>query len=179
MRGKTGQVFGDLTALLTLMKSLPLAYNRDMQEDKEPMFRTVDTLHACIGIYSRMLPKLKVRHAAMARATASGFLNATDMADYLVSKGVPFRDAHSHVGKAVTYALDQNKELHELSLEELTRFSSQIEANIYDFLTVAQMIDRRLSAGGTATVNVTSAIAAARQNLKEMDASWKLRIAGT
>jgi argininosuccinate lyase len=178
VRGKTGQVFGDLMALLALMKSLPLAYNRDMQEDKAPMFRTVDTLRACLGIYSRMLPKLKIRINTMQQATTSGFLNATDMADYLVSKGVPFRDAHSYVGKAVNYALNQGKELHELSLEELNRFSSLIEADIFDFLTVAQMIDRRKSAGGTATANVTSAIEAARQKLKEMDASWKTIVTG-
>ena len=122
VRGKSGRVYGDLMTMLTLMKSLPLAYNRDMQEDKEPLFDAVNTLKACIDIYARMIPRMNVNKDAMERATMTGFLNATDFADYLAEKGMPFREAHGIVGKAVQYALEQKKELHELSLKELKIF---------------------------------------------------------
>ena len=167
VRGKTGGVFGDLIAALTLMKSLPLSYNRDMQEDKEPIFRSVDTLCACIDIYTRMLPRLKVNGAKMRKAASLGFLNATDMADYLVKKGMPFRRAHSCVGTAVASALSQNKELHELSLAELNTHSNLIEEDIFEHLTLENMIDRRISAGGTATENVRQAIVNAKAQLKQ------------
>ena len=158
VRGKTGGVIGNLVALLTLMKSLPLAYNRDMQEDKKPLFDVSDTLKACIEVYIQMLPAIKINKNKMRQATEKGFLNATDMADYLVTKGMPFREAHNCVGKAVSYALGKNKELHELSLAELKDFSSLIEGDISDFLTVEQMINRRKSFGGTSTENVKAAI---------------------
>lgn len=167
VRGKTGRVFGDLIALLTIMKSLPLAYNRDMQEDKGPLFDTVDTLKACIEIYIRMLPNLKINTEAMYDAASSGFLNATDMADFLVTKGMPFRKAHSCVGKAVSYAIEKNKELHELSLEELKSFSSLITEEIFNILEIKQMIDRRKSFGATATENVMAAIKEAQGKLEE------------
>ena len=167
VRGKTGRVFGDLTALLTIMKSLPLAYNRDMQEDKESLFDAVDTLKGCIGIYIKMLPKLKINKEAMRRAASTGFLNATDLADYLVTKGMHFRKAHSCVGEAVSYALNKNKELHELTLEELKSFSLLIEEDIFGILTVEQMIDRRKSFGGTAAKNVMAAIEEAEKNLNQ------------
>jgi argininosuccinate lyase len=167
VRGKTGRIFGNLIALLTLMKSLPLAYNRDMQEDKEPLFEAVDILGACIQIYIRMLPKIKINREAMYRATVSGFLNATDLADYLVLKGMRFRQAHSCVGKAVGYAMSKNKELHELSLKELKSFSARIEEDVYPMLTPEQMINRRKSFGGTATENVLDAVARAERTLAE------------
>ncbi len=167
VRGKTGRVFGDLVAMLTLMKSLPLAYNRDMQEDKAPMFDAVDTLSACIEIYIRMLPQVKVNREVMKRATAAGFLNATDLADYLVTRGMAFREAHVAVGKAVAYALDQGKELHELSLKELKGFSTLIGEEIFELLTTAQMIQRRAVFGGTAAANVHAAIAAAEAQLAD------------
>ncbi len=167
VRGKTGRVFGDLIALLTVMKSLPLAYNRDMQEDKGPLFDAVDTLKGCVGIYIKMLPKLKINKEAMRRATSTGFLNATDLADYLVTKGMHFRKAHSCVGEAVSYALNKNKELHELTLEELKSFSLLIEEDIFSILTVEQMIDRRKSFGGTAVKNVMAAIEEAEKNLNQ------------
>jgi argininosuccinate lyase len=169
VRGKTGRVFGDLVAMLTLMKSLPLAYNRDMQEDKAPMFDAADTLSACIDIYIRMLPQVKINREAMKRATATGFLNATDMADYLVTRGMAFREAHAAVGKAVAYALDQGKELHELSLKELRGFSMLIGEEIFDLLTTEQMIQRRAGFGGTAAANVQAAIAAAEAQLADLD----------
>jgi len=164
VRGKTGSVFGSLIALLTLMKSLPMTYNRDMQEDKKPLFEAADTLKACIEIYTAMLPTMKINREFMYRAASSGFLNATDMADYLVTKGMPFREAHSCAGKAVAYALRQKKELHELSLEELQTFSSLISEDIFSFLTIEQMICRRKSFGGTAAENVMAAVKEAERH---------------
>ena len=168
VRGKTGSVFGDLMTLLTIMKSLPLAYNRDMQEDKAPLFNTVDTIKGCIEIYSKMLPILKINSQSMIRAASTGFLNATDMADYLVTKGMAFRDAHNCVGKAVTYALNNKKELHELSLKELKAISSLITKDIFSILTVDKVINRRESFGGTAKKNVIKAIDKAEQKLHEL-----------
>ncbi|MBW2620662.1 MAG: argininosuccinate lyase [Deltaproteobacteria bacterium] len=165
VRGKTGRVFGDLISLLTVMKSLPLSYNRDMQEDKTALFSTVDILTECLEIYIKMLPKLKVNKEAMKQATSKGFLNATDMADYLVTKGMAFRQAHGCVGEAVAYASDKKKELHELTLEELKSFSSHIEKGIFDILTIDQMINRRTSFGGTALKNVKAAINNAEKDL--------------
>ena len=165
VRGKTGRVFGDLVSLLTVMKSLPLSYNRDMQEDKTALFSTVDILTECLEIYIKMLPKLKVNKEAMKQATSKGFLNATDMADYLVTKGMAFRQAHGCVGEAVAYASDKKKELHELTLEELKSFSSHIEKGIFDILTIDQMINRRTSFGGTALKNVKAAINNAEKDL--------------
>ncbi len=167
VRGKTGRVFGDLMALLSIMKSLPLAYNRDMQEDKAALFNTVDILTGCIEIYIKMLPKLKINKEAMRQATSTGFLNATDMADYLVARGMQFRQAHSCVGKAVGYALSKKMELHELTLEELKPFSSLFDKDIFDVLTTEEMINRRKSFGGTATENVLAAIKEAEKELEE------------
>ncbi|MDM8523313.1 argininosuccinate lyase [Desulfococcaceae bacterium HSG8] len=168
-RGKTGSVFGSLISLLTMMKSLPLSYNRDMQEDKKPLFEAADTLKACIEIYINMLPTITINSESMRQATSAGFLNATDMADYLVTRGMPFREAHSCVGKMVSYALDKKKELHELGIEELQSFSSLIEEEIFDFLTTEQMISRRKSFGGTAAENVMAAIEEAEKSLDKED----------
>ena len=167
VRGKAGRVFGDLVSLLTVMKGLPLAYNRDMQEDKAPLFDAVDTLKACILIYIKMLPRLRFKKETMLRATRTGYLNATDLADYLVGQGMSFRQAHGTVGKAVAYALSTGKELHDLSLEELKNFSSLIKADIYKVLATEQMVDRRTSAGGTATAAVKKAISKAEKHLKK------------
>ena len=166
VRGRTGRVFGDLLSLLTLMKSLPLSYNRDMQEDKAPLFNSVDILKSCIEVYIHMLPELKINKDVMQKAAAEGFLNATDMADYLVTLGMPFRQAHGCVGKAVRYALDKKKELHELTLKELKSFSSLIENDIFDLLKTREMIDRRKSFGGTATENVLAAVKTAKKDLE-------------
>jgi len=165
VRGKTGRVFGDLVALLTLMKSLPLAYNRDMQEDKATLFSTVDTLKACIEVTAQMLPRIRVNADVMRRAAGRGFLEATDLADYLVTRGMAFREAHSCVGKAVAFALSRKKELSELSLNDLKGFSELIVEDVFEFLKVERMIDRRKSAGGTAAQNVRKAIAQAREDL--------------
>ena len=167
VRGKTGRVFGDLVSMLTIMKSLPLAYNRDMQEDKTVLFDAVDTLKACIDVYIKMLPEIKIKKDAMLKASCGGFLNATDFADYLAAKGMPFRDAHSCAGKAVAYAHGKKKELHELSIAEMKSFSPVISEDIYEKLTPESMINRRRSFGGTATKNVLSAIRKAKRDVEK------------
>jgi argininosuccinate lyase len=163
VRGKTGRVFGDLMALLTVMKGLPLTYNRDMQEDKEPLFDAVDAVKACLEVYEKLIPRLKVHRTVMEKAVLKGFLNATDMADYLVTKGMAFREAHRCTGEVVRYATGQTKELHELSLNELEKFSKLFSEDIFELLTPQQMVNRRLSAGGTATENVVRAIQKAKE----------------
>lgn len=165
IRGKAGPVFGHLTALLCIMKALPLAYNRDMQEDKQPLFETIDSLCACLDIIAAMLPELKFRRRRMRRAASSGYLNATDLADYLVAKGMPFREAHGCVGRAVSYALEKGKELDQLGIEELRSFSDLIGDDIYDALSLEQVVNRRNSQGGTARQNVAAAIEKARRVL--------------
>ncbi len=163
VRGKTGVVVGALTTLLTIMKSLPLSYNRDMQEDKPPLFTAVDTLQSCIEIYTQMLPEIRFKKENMQRAASSGFLDATDMADYLAGCGVPFREAHRLVGEAVRFAQDAGKELHELTLEQLRTFSAHIDDDIYARLAPRRMIDQRTSWGGTAGKMVEKAISAAEK----------------
>ncbi|MEH7304840.1 argininosuccinate lyase, partial [Neobacillus drentensis] len=130
IRGKTGRVYGSLTSLLTTMKGLPLAYNKDMQEDKEPFFNTLDTVLSCLEIMSNMISTMKVNTENMKKAVKYGFLNATEVADYLVSKGVAFRDAHSIVGSIVIYCEDHNKGIEELSLDELKNINSLIEEDL-------------------------------------------------
>lgn len=170
-RGKTGKVYGNLMELLTIMKSLPLAYNRDMQEDKPALFETVDTLKACIQIYGQMLPKIVFKAERMYQAATTGFLNATDLADYLVTMGMPFREAHHVVGQSVEYALGQGKELDQLTLTELQQFSHLIEADIFDFLKVETVVNRRNSYGGTGAEAVALAIKEAHKTLKQVETS--------
>ena len=165
VRGKTGRVFGDLMALLTTMKSLPMAYNRDMQEDKATLFSTVDTLKAVIEVVTRMLPHIRFNTDRLQRESSTGFLNATDMADYLVGQGMAFREAHAVVGRAVAYALAQGKELHELDLSELQGFSDLIAADVFEALELERVVDRRTSAGGTARDRVQEALQKARAHL--------------
>jgi len=167
VRGKTGGVLGDLLALLTVLKGLPLSYNRDMQEDKTHLFHAADTLQSSIAIYTQMLPNIIIKKEVMLQASSWGYLNATDLADYIVAKGIPFREAHACVGKAVTYALKQNKELHALSLPELQNFCVHIEADIYDLLTPERMVKRRRSLGGTAPERVAAAVEAAQKRLAQ------------
>jgi argininosuccinate lyase len=167
IRGKSGRVFGNLMAMLTLMKSLPLSYNRDMQEDKTLLFDAADILTACLEIYIQLLPNISFNRIAMQKAAAGGYLNATDLADYLVTKGLPFREAHHCVGQIVRHALGLEKEIHELPLKELQQHAPQIEDDIFDYLGTKQMIDRRTLIGGTATKTVKKAIKAAKQKLKK------------
>ncbi len=169
VRGKTARVVGNLMAIITLMKSLPLAYNRDMQEDKEPLFDTVNTLKACVDVYTRMLPNIKVNRETMLEASQHGFLNATDLADYLVVKGMPFREAHSVSGKSVAYALENNKELHDLTVDEFKKFSDLIDSDVFEYLSIEKMISRRVTHGGTGYDNVQQAIKQAEQDLKRAE----------
>ncbi|KAF0812314.1 Argininosuccinate lyase [Andreprevotia sp. IGB-42] len=159
VRGKTGRVNGHLVALLTLMKSQPLAYNKDNQEDKEPLFDTVDTLTDTLRIYADMMRGITVKPEAMERAVKQGFATATDLADYLVKKGLPFRDAHEAVALAVRYAEEKRKDLSELQLVELRSFSSLIEADVVEVLTPEGSLAARDHVGGTAPKQVRTQIA--------------------
>ncbi|MBN2427987.1 MAG: argininosuccinate lyase [Deltaproteobacteria bacterium] len=165
IRGKTGRIYGNLINLLTLMKSLPLAYNKDMQEDKEPLFDTIDNVKGCLKIFADMIAGMKIRPERMRQAAARGFSTATDIADYLVRKGIPFRDAHEVVGKAVRYCIENAKDLPELSQEEYSSFSPDIEGDIYDYVTLEASVDARSATGGTATSAVKKEIERARQEL--------------
>ena len=142
IRGKTGRVYGSLTSLLTTMKGLPLAYNKDMQEDKEPFFDALDTVLSCLEIMSNMISTMKVNTENMKKAVKYGFLNATEVADYLVSKGVAFRDAHSIVGSIVIYCEDHNKGIEELSLDELKSINSLIEEDLYEFIDYQNILSK-------------------------------------
>ena len=162
VRGKTGRVYGNLISLLTLMKSLPLAYNKDMQEDKEPLFDSIDTVKGSLKIFADMIALMKVKAENMRVAAARGFSTATDVADYCVRKGLPFRQAHEVVGKTVRYCVENGKDIPELSLEEFRRFSPLIENDIYDFVTLEASVNARRATGGTARAAVEREIARAR-----------------
>jgi argininosuccinate lyase len=164
-RGKTGRVFGHLTALLTLMKAQPLAYNKDNQEDKEPLFDTVDTLRDTLAIFAEMMAGLKVNKAAMRNAALQGFATATDLADYLVKKGLPFRDAHEAVARAVRHAETAGVDLADLSLADLRQFSPLIASDVRKVLTLEGSAAARKHVGGTAPAQVRSAAKAARRRL--------------
>lgn len=150
VRGKTGRVNGDLIALLTLMKGQPLAYNKDNQEDKEPLFDAIDTARACVRAYADMVPAIEPRRDNMRRAALTGFATATDLADYLVRKGVVFRDAHEVVGKAVRYGVEQERDLAAMSLDELRQFSAVIGEDVFAVLTLEGSVAARDHLGGTA-----------------------------
>ena len=166
VRGKTGRVYGHLTALLTLMKGQPLAYNKDNQEDKEPLFDTVDTLLVTLEIYADMMRGITVNKDNMRQAASEGFATATDLADYLVKKGMPFRDAHEVVALAVRYAVDKKVDLSDLPLATLQQFSSSIADDVYGVLTLEGSLNSRNHIGGTAPVQVKAAIARMRTALK-------------
>ncbi len=163
VRGKTGRVYGNLMALLTVMKGLPLAYNKDMQEDKEPLFDTIDTVKGSLKIFVDMIRELKVNAVRMRAAAGCGYSTATDVADYLVRKGMPFRDAHEVVGKTVAYCIANDKELPELTLEEWKSFSDRFELDISDAITLEASVNARGATGGTATVQVRAEIARAKE----------------
>jgi argininosuccinate lyase len=167
VRGKSGRVYGNLISLLTLMKSLPLAYNKDMQEDKEPLFDTLDTVKGSVKIFADMIAQMKVRPANMRRAAARGFSTATDVADYLVRKGLPFRQAHEVVGKTVRYCVETGKDIPELTMDEFGRFSDLIADDIYDHVTLEASVNARKATGGTAREAVEREIARARGELKK------------
>jgi len=150
VRGKTGRVYGNLIALLTLMKSLPLAYNKDMQEDKEPLFDTIDTVKGSLKVFADMIAQIQVKGDNMRIAAARGFSTATDVADYCVRKGMPFRQAHEVVGKTVRYCVETGKDIPELTLEEFRSFSELIDQDIYGSVTLEASVNSRKATGGTA-----------------------------
>ena len=167
VRGKSGRVFGNLISMLTLMKGQPLAYNKDNQEDKEPLFDSVDTVKGSLLIFADMIPTLQVKKDAMLKSARAGFSTATDLADYLVRHGVAFRDAHDVVGKAVHYGITKKCDLSEMTLEELQQFSTAIEPDVFDVLTLEGSVAARNHLGGTAPKQVHNAIKTARENLSK------------
>jgi argininosuccinate lyase len=169
VRGKTGRVNGDLVALLTLMKGQPLAYNRDNQEDKEPLFDSLDTVTASVRLFAAMIPSMTVNRERLRDAASRGYSTATDLADYLVRKGVAFRDAHEIVGGAVRRAIDSGRDLSELALDELRQFSPAIDVDVYEVLTLEGSVNARDHFGGTAPARVRAAVARARTRLAALE----------
>jgi len=166
VRGKTGRVYGHLMALLTTMKGLPLSYNKDMQEDKEALFDTVDTVEPCLLVISRLLAEISFNEERMRKATEEGYLVATDLADYLVGKGLTFRKAHETVGKMILVAMDEKKELSQLTLKELKGFARQIEKDVYEWLEPGSCLMRRNLPGGTGPKEVKRRLAKAKEELE-------------
>ncbi|MBS0001465.1 MAG: argininosuccinate lyase [Thioalkalivibrio sp.] len=171
VRGKTGRVYGHLMSLLTLMKGQPLAYNKDNQEDKEPLFDTVDTLAGSLRAFGDMVPSLRTKASNMLASTKKGFSTATDLADYLVGRGLPFRDAHEVVGRAVRLADERECDLAELPLADLQGFDARIGEDVYDLLTPEGSADARNLPGGTAPAQVLARVAEARAALARGEAS--------
>ncbi len=166
VRGKTGRLNGHLIALLTLMKSQPLAYNKDNQEDKDPLFDAVDTLAGCLRAFADMIPAIEPNREVMREAARRGFATATDLADYLVRKGVAFRDAHEIVGKAVALGIEKKKDLSDMSLAELRQFSDQIDDDVFEVLTLEGSVSARDHIGGTAPDQVRAAVKRGRDALR-------------
>ena len=165
VRGKAGRVFGHLTALLTTMKGLPLAYNKDMQEDKEAVFDTADTINSCLAVTTTVLRHIRVNQSRSREAATHGYLNATELADYLVRQGMPFREAHGTVGRIVVRAIERGVELNELSLEEMKSFSALIDQDVFEFLSLERTLLTKSQKGGTAPDRVAEALSAARKKL--------------
>jgi len=165
VRGKSGRVFGHLFSLLTLMKSQPLAYNKDNQEDKEPIFDVVDTLQGSLRAFADMIPAIESRKDEMREAALRGFSTATDLADYLVRKGIAFRDSHEIVGKSVAYGIETGKDLGEMTLEELQQFSDTITEDVFEVLTLEGSVSARDHIGGTAPDQVRAAVKRGREAL--------------
>ena len=171
VRGKTGRVYGHLMGLLTLMKSQPLAYNKDNQEDKEPLFDTLDTVRDCLKAFADMVPAIEARKESMYEAARRGFSTATDLADYLVRRGVAFRDAHEIVGQSVAFGIREKKDLSEMSLDELRQFSDVIESDVFEVLTLEGSVAARNHIGGTAPDQVRAAASRAREALTALRGS--------
>ena len=168
IRGKTGRVYGSLISMLTTMKGLPLAYNKDMQEDKEPVFDAVDTIKASLKIFAPMVEKMKLLTPKMEKAATAGYSTATDYADYLVRKGVPFRQSHHIVGSTVAYAIQKGVDISELTIDEFKRFSDVIESDIYDAITLQASVNARKAYGGTAKSAVETQINNGKNFLNEI-----------
>ena len=171
VRGKSARVYANLFALLTLMKSQPLAYNKDNQEDKEPLFDTIDTVNDCVVAFANMLPHLRVNRTQLLAAAQQGHATATDLADYLVKKKVPFRDAHEIVGKVVQYAITRHKRLDELSVQELQEFSLQIQDDVFKILSLQGSVNSKNTYGGTSPEQVAMQIKRAHERLKKFNVS--------
>jgi len=167
IRGKTGRVYGNLVTILTIMKGLPFSYNRDMQEDKEPMFDTVDTVKSCLEVLSEMLQVIVFKHENMKRALDEGFITATDVADYLSRKGMPFRQSHEVTGKIVGYAEEKGRELLNLHISEYQMFSNLFDEDLYNFIALDGSIGSRKSYGGTAKINVVKMIKLAKKEITD------------
>lgn len=165
VRGKSGRVTGHLVSLLMLMKGQPLAYNKDNQEDKEPLFDTLDTVKDCLKAYTDMVPAIKPKKDKMRQSALKGYATATDLADYLVNKGVPFRDAHEVVGKSVAFGIKEGRDLSALTLAELKQFSPVIGEDVFPVLSLEGSVNARKHTGGTAPAQVRAAIARARKTL--------------
>ena len=171
VRGKTGRVYGALMSMLTVMKGLPLAYNKDMQEDKELTFDAIDTAKGCIHLFNGMAATMKFNKDVMEKSAKNGFTNATDAADYLVNHGVPFRDAHSIVGRLVLYCIDKNCAIEDLSIEELKAISPVFEADVYDAISLKTCVDKRLTIGAPGKEAMEQVIAANRMYLEAQE-NW-------
>ncbi|MGN7611141.1 argininosuccinate lyase [Magnetococcales bacterium HHB-1] len=167
IRGRSGRVYGNLINLLTLMKSLPLAYNRDMQEDKEPIFDTIDTVQNCLSVINGLIPGIIFKKEAMKSSASEGFSVATDLADYLVRKNIPFRQAHEITGNIVSYAIDKERTLEELSLQEMQNFEPRIEKDIFEAIALETSVNARTATGGTAFESVHKALKKAKERLLE------------
>lgn len=166
-RGKTGRVYGDLVALLTMLKGLPLAYNKDMQEDKEAVFDAVDTVKMCLQVYIPMVQTMKARPYNMYAAAQKGFINATDLADYLTKQGVPFRSSYKIAGQLVAYCIQNNTVLDDLPLEVLQQYSEVFKSDVYEAISLETCVSKRCSAGGTSVESVETQITAAKAYLNE------------
>jgi len=167
VRGKTGRVYGSLVTLLTVMKALPLAYNKDMQEDKEPVFDAVDTVRACLPVFTAMLDTMTLLPENMRAAAGKGFINATDCADYLVKKGMPFRDAYKIVGMLVNYCIKNNKTLETLTIEEYTSMSGTFSEDVYDYINLENCVNSRIAEGGPSKKSVDAQIASMKAFLSD------------
>lgn len=167
VRGKTGRVYGALISMLTVFKGIPLAYNKDMQEDKELSFDAMDTVKGCLHLFNGMMKTMKFRKDVMAKSAVNGFTNATDAADYLVNKGVPFRDAHGIIGRLVLYCIDKNAGIDELSLEELKAISPVFEEDIYDAISLKTCVEKRLTTGAPGPEAMKKVIALQKAYLEE------------
>lgn len=168
VRGKSGRVFGSLMTLLTVMKGLPLAYNKDLQEDKEAIFDAVDTVKMCLSIFVKMIETMKIKKNNMLEAAKGGLINATDLADYLVNKGIPFRDSHEIVGKMVAYCIQSNKSLDDLTINEMKNFSDKISDNVYSAISLEACVNGRSAVGGPARESVLESIQSGKMFLDRM-----------
>ena len=167
VRGKTGRVYGNLMATLTMLKGLPLAYNKDMQEDKEAIFDSVDTLKMCLKVFAPMVETMRVKKENMYRAAQGGFINATDMADYLVRQGLPFRSAYKISGQVVAYCIESGKVLDDLTIEELKKFSELFDDSVFEAISLETCVSKRISKGGTSVSSVEAQLAYVKEQLKK------------